>query len=810
MADNLIQIGVTVDIKDLQASLQQGASVVQEQTDGMAKQFKKLAKESKTAIDDVEKAAKLSGLQISDEMTSVLEQVPKLASGLADAFSGGGVGAFVGVLLQAGIALKGLYDDVIALKGAKEAWAELDKKFAASEDTLQAKMRQDIIEHIRLTQGSAAAAQAAIRMADKELVPLSKDIEQILSGKNAGELSEGLRKDLEGIQHISFGELPRKINEIHEAIGRADENTKKLNDRFLKFAALAPALGDVGRIISGYLGAAVERAEGERQRLATLGKGLENEESEYEKDVANQKIAAAHMAAQEQVQAFQEGLQKRKDALDAFHTMSKQAEVRYWDDIIATGKAKGESLKEVQRLRWEAQKQAQQQALADEVTRVEEDAALAKAGSQQRIAILDAEIRKMKSLHQDETAEYKRLLKECETAQEEFDRKTLRDEIEQTQEKVAETKAGSKERVEILDAEIQKLQSENKVDTEEYKRLLKQRTQADREYQNAVAALQKAAEKEEQQVKAIGLQSAAQHEQALKGMAQTRLEFERQIGHISEAQYEERLRTEIKATYKAALDELEAKKALYRRGSVEYAKVEAEIVKLTDKYNADIEKSEQKSLLRRRQLFDQYFKHISGGFNSALNSWMQGTETASQAFGKMFQGILSQLVNFVEQWIEKRVEMWLMDELAGRQAQDSQVRQHVQADVAQIQADANLAAANAYVEWAAYPPIAEAMASLAYASVMKYAVAATAGAARFELGGIVPQTGLALVHQGERILPASMSGRGLGAPGGITVVVNHSVNAVDAESFQGTIRKHGTMIGNEVARVLRRKGFSHA
>jgi hypothetical protein len=33
------------------------------------------------------------------------------------------------------------------------------------------------------------------------------------------------------------------------------------------------------------------------------------------------------------------------------------------------------------------------------------------------------------------------------------------------------------------------------------------------------------------------------------------------------------------------------------------------------------------------------------------------------------------------------------------------------------------------------------------------------------------------------------------------------VNAVDAESFQGVIRRHGSMIGNEVARVLKKKGF---
>ena len=51
-----------------------------------------------------------------------------------------------------------------------------------------------------------------------------------------------------------------------------------------------------------------------------------------------------------------------------------------------------------------------------------------------------------------------------------------------------------------------------------------------------------------------------------------------------------------------------------------------------------------------------------------------------------------------------------------------------------------------------------------------------------------------------------MSGTGVGLAGGVTVVVNHSVNAVDAESFQGHIGRHGNMIANEVTRALKRKG----
>jgi hypothetical protein len=71
---------------------------------------------------------------------------------------------------------------------------------------------------------------------------------------------------------------------------------------------------------------------------------------------------------------------------------------------------------------------------------------------------------------------------------------------------------------------------------------------------------------------------------------------------------------------------------------------------------------------------------------------------------------------------------------------------------------------------------------------------------------------LNFVHANETILPAGIAGklRNMvegGSPGsGITVVVNHSVSAVDAASFQGHIRRHSNMIANEVTRALKRKG----
>ena len=191
--------------------------------------------------------------------------------------------------------------------------------------------------------------------------------------------------------------------------------------------------------------------------------------------------------------------------------------------------------------------------------------------------------------------------------------------------------------------------------------------------ENAAKEVEKAFQKihqmveEMKKVQGIYAESAKQHDEAIRALDQSRLDFERQIGHLSEAEYEQRTRREIQIAYNAAKKKLEAEKAASKQGTEEYARAEAQLVKLTDKYNADIVKLEQKSYLQRRQQFDQYFKQISSSFNTALNSWMQGTESASQAFGKMFQDILSQLISFIEQWVEKKIEMWLMDKLLTKQ-----------------------------------------------------------------------------------------------------------------------------------------------
>jgi hypothetical protein len=195
-------------------------------------------------------------------------------------------------------------------------------------------------------------------------------------------------------------------------------------------------------------------------------------------------------------------------------------------------------------------------------------------------------------------------------------------------------------------------------------------------------------------------------------------------------------------------------------------------------------------------------QQMNSGFISSFNKMLETGKGFGQGmietFGKMAESLIDMFLKIAVEWIESQILMMVFGKTKTQTESD--------ANVASAQSLAAVAAEGAFAYYSAiFPPAAAGMASAQYAQGLLWA-----GLAAFELGGVVPQTGLALVHKGETILPASMSGKGFDGAigGGLTVVVNHSVNAVDAESFQQHIRRHGNMIGNEVARVLKKRGIA--
>ncbi len=209
----------------------------------------------------------------------------------------------------------------------------------------------------------------------------------------------------------------------------------------------------------------------------------------------------------------------------------------------------------------------------------------------------------------------------------------------------------------------------------------------------------------------------------------------------------------------------------------------------------------------------QLFLQTLNSMNQNLASFI----TTGQAnWRQLASSAIEEIIKIGLQWVESHVIMALMNKLFGQQ-EEQQGAEETTTTIAQNVAKGISAAGLTFVNtmasasledpWTA-PEIAGENLALALGALPM--VSAAGG--QWEVPGIQPS----ILHAQEMVLPASLANRmrnvidnggGLGQSGGITVVVNHSVSAMDAESFQGAIKKHSNMIGNEVAAILRKKGF---
>lgn len=263
-------------------------------------------------------------------------------------------------------------------------------------------------------------------------------------------------------------------------------------------------------------------------------------------------------------------------------------------------------------------------------------------------------------------------------------------------------------------------------------------------------------------------------------------------------------------------------KAAYQKAVLDYQKLKIEQLNLEKKYDDQIAALQLKlansfSAQFRKQLlsWQEINKELGQTFQTTLNSMNSNLAsfiTTGQANWKQLAtSAIEQIITIALQYGESQLLMAIM----GKGAAKTQTQTKAEAGVAQIEIDSHVAAANAYAEWAAVPSVAVAMAAAAEGIVHAFAAPVMAVAGASAEGGqyLVPGDQLTMLHRNEMVLPAGVADRmrGViegGGGGGFSVIVNHSVNAVDAQSFQQHIRRHGNMIGNEVARVLKKRGFA--
>jgi hypothetical protein len=186
----------------------------------------------------------------------------------------------------------------------------------------------------------------------------------------------------------------------------------------------------------------------------------------------------------------------------------------------------------------------------------------------------------------------------------------------------------------------------------------------------------------------------------------------------------------------------------------EFTKVEDEITAVARKAQAEREKLTQQETQKFMQQWKQAANEFNRDFTTAFNSLLTKQESAEKAFGHMFGQIELQLVDFVAQWLLKQGELWLMNEILQASGLATQQGKQTAANTATVTGDAGVAAAGTMAYYSAInPPIAPAMASLAFAETMAFAA--------FEHGGMVMGPGGSpvpiIAHAGERVLSAGQT-----------------------------------------------------
>ena len=231
------------------------------------------------------------------------------------------------------------------------------------------------------------------------------------------------------------------------------------------------------------------------------------------------------------------------------------------------------------------------------------------------------------------------------------------------------------------------------------------------------------------------------------------------------------------------------------------------IIHATDAMHKKLQAKEAEVQQQRTKLWDQTFKGISGAFSTFINGVVSGHQTLSQAWVKLVDGMAAKFVDGLEKQLMSFAEHKLM-ELTIHTTTERAKDQASQAAHAKEDERTAYSAAKAAWESVVHTPIVgPILAPIAAAAT--FAAVTAFGSAE---GGqyIVPSEQLTMLHRNEMVLPAGVADRmrGViegGGGGGVTVVVNHSVSAVDAESFQAHLRRHANLIGQEVSRMLRKR-----
>jgi hypothetical protein len=744
------------------------------------------------------------GVHIPRHLRGFIAELPGVGAAMSTAFS---AFAVVGLIEVLGHLAEKAFEVGETLKNFAFGWEFQLELMAKATDNVKEHWEQFLVELDVEKLGIAAAgmkgpekfaaeitnAQKATAIYGDELAKLQKradELKETLTGKHMQEV-------LISTEPMVMGEI-----EVGNTAGMSKDKVTELEKEWEKLAG-------AGGLIEQY-----------KKKIATL----------QEVKIPTLRVEQSAGGQDKRLEEWKAELVARKDAENGFRELSKEDEAKFWRDKLEMAIGNAKLYAEVNHLMREAQRAEQKEGLKDEEANLRDRLAAAKAASAERVAILSEEAGYLKLIGAEQTDFSKRVQAELTAATRAYAEEQGRTVVELERQKVEAARKGSEERLAAERAVLAELEAQHLQETAQYTAQLRRVTEA---AQAAAQERLKLQELEIEQARISGVAKVQVERQAAQAEFDLhRINAQQRVAALKELEAEE---------YAILKDALEKQLALAEQNPFtsrsELQRMHNAIENLTREHNNKMAQLDTQATKESMQRFDQFFQHISQGFQNAVNGMLTGTKS----FSKGMQELWSGLVTSFAQSIEKMALSWVQHELVklivhqttneGIVASDASAAAQSQSislitvlkHIAHAAAAAAAHAFKAVMEYVPFPAdvvLAPVAAAGAFASVM-----ALGGLASAEDGMVSAQEQLAFVHKNEMVLPASLSkgfqsiigGLSGAAPafagagsGGQSSSIHHSfhttnhINALDGNSVREALEEQGDLIGRIAIKHVKR------
>lgn len=521
--------------------------------------------------------------------------------------------------------------------------------------------------------------------------------------------------------------------------------------------------------------------------------------------------------AKQMVADWKDTLQEMKESADAFHGITLAQELAFWTQKLGIVKGYTEAEHEVHKEIIKLRREMARKQYADELASEKDLASLARSGSAERVVEAEKARDIVASKYAEGTKERAAAERELLVALRAYEQQQVSDTVEAVREQVAETKAGSAERVAIFAHALTELSAKRhdieaqasaaalaaataktEVErTEARARELLYRNEAEaisktlgnltREYKAAERERTDAVRKETDERLKIRLTGDLKALETMRrvgdeefGDQRSRIDRLASMDAISYADRTAMLRENYKAQHDFNLrliddekQKLEAAAAVAQtdaernRIAAQIEAVNDRLVKENEEAGRQMKRIDEDVALHKVQVYREAFNVVTNAFERAIAGFIQGTQTFGQAMAKMFQAILAEFINMLVKMMVRWIAHWVLMHIFHLKQQASaeaaSVTMLLAAETAKhtIRSTANAAAV------VSESAVAAAVAYAAYAYDPPLALAMSMEAlgsvlsflplAAFAKGGLVSADMLAMVHKNEMVLPAGLA-----------------------------------------------------